>query len=228
MDRLIKLLQEGDAETSLNISTQLRQIGEPAVPLLIQALNSPKSQARIAALLGSIGDKRAVMPLCSVLKQSLDSLTRYSAILALGELGDERALKPVIHALSDPDSAVRHTAAGALGDLGDTRALPYLLQAIQDPDWELRRQAAYSLGQLGDKRAISALVDVLYDEYSDVREWAAMALGMLASANMIEVLRALSSVEQNDVGVTTEGHTVSQAARDALTQIDRRKVDTTS
>ena len=65
-------------------------IGEKAVPQILERL--PRNPERLVAVLGKIGDPRAVDPLLNLLKsqprQGLDELI----VVVLGEIGDARAL----------------------------------------------------------------------------------------------------------------------------------------
>lgn len=222
ISKLIEALGSSNLDDMLDASNGLRQIGESALPELTKALETSTARHRIAAILGQLGDTRAVLPLIALLSTDSYDQARYSAALALGELGDKRATESLILALDDPDSAVRNAAASALGDLRDESAIPYLIRALEDSDWELRRQSAYSLGKIGSSQALEPLIATLQDEYSEVREWAVLGLGRLG---MEEALENLLKVQEHDKGQTFEGHNVSEAATKAIAAIKGKAPD---
>lgn len=122
-----------------------------------------------AQTLGRLGDRRAVDPLITALKDE-DPGARMWATEALGNLRDARAVEPLISALKDEASNVRLEAAKALGKLGDARAVEPLIVAFEDEDshptdaidrWSYRATLARTLGELGDARAVDSLASAL-------------------------------------------------------------------
>lgn len=115
-----KLLVKGltDARKRPETIQRLIDIGEPALPHLIDALGHRSRHVRDAAAftLGRIGDKRAVMPL--------------------------------VGALGDGEAGVRKVAAYALGSLEDVRALPALIRLLRDVDEQVVSAAVYALGRI--------------------------------------------------------------------------------
>jgi HEAT repeat protein len=96
---------------------------------------------RAIEALGSIGDRRAVMPLIGVL-EDLDapSPARASAASALGSIGDARAIKPLVTALDCNIPAVRNNAAGALEEIGQP-AVEALTAALGHEKEQVRTRA---------------------------------------------------------------------------------------
>jgi len=140
---LIEELGDEDLDVWKRAEEELIEIGEPAVPLLIDALDSDNTRIRIKTInvLGEIGDPRAVGPIIDLLK-SESPLIRARASIALGELKDTKAVKPLIDVLlDDEESWVRSEAAKALGEIGDPRALEPLVQALKDEDPWVRDKA---------------------------------------------------------------------------------------
>jgi HEAT repeat protein len=124
----------------------LGHLGEPAVPVVVTALDDADAQVRQAAA------------------------------VALGQIGGEQAAPPLLRALGDGDARVRQAAAQALGTIGTAHAVALLLHALEDREHEVRQAAATALGQIGDARAVALLRDVLRDREGDVRRAAADAL----------------------------------------------------
>ena len=85
-----------------------------------------------AAILGKIGDKRAVEPLKEALKDS-EINVQGAAADALGLIGDIRALDSLIPMLDCKNESCRCSAALALGNIVDTRAIQALRKACNDP-----------------------------------------------------------------------------------------------
>ena len=99
---------------------------------LIRALGYGKD-ARIrmeaADALTTIGDARAVEPLCVALRDP-DWAVQSKAAGALGNLGDPRAVEPLITASKEMDPNVRLSAIGALGRIGQVRALDAIMAGL--------------------------------------------------------------------------------------------------
>jgi HEAT repeat protein len=149
----------------------LRLRDRTLVPDLLAALDTPDRhiQGLVAAVLGTMGDQRAVLPLIQLLRRAKPgSVTetvrdtyanvRAQAAWALGSLGDRQAVEPLIEVLGDEDEWTRGNAAQALARLRDLRAVEPLiavLHAYHHPS------IATILGNLGDPRAVEPLLDEL-------------------------------------------------------------------
>jgi len=86
----------------------LVELGKPAVPKLIEALNHR------------------------------DEFVKKQAVLALGDIEDEEAVDPLIALLQDQDWLVRLTAASALEKIGDLRGRAAIKPLMKDPDMVVR------------------------------------------------------------------------------------------
>ena len=87
---------------------RLADIGEPAVPHLLAALEAD------------------------------DRLSRASACWVLGVMGDRRNISAVREMLDDPEAPVRYQAASSLVELGDNAGFPVLVRGLGDPDIQTR------------------------------------------------------------------------------------------
>lgn len=98
----------------------LIQIGPPAVAPLIKSLKNknPSVQAAAAKALGIIGDKRAVVPLINMMKNSYDIELMFEVAVALSQIGDERACDALKTASHDPNSFVSKIAKKILAESG--------------------------------------------------------------------------------------------------------------
>ena len=131
---------------------ELTSFGSDAVEPLCDSLTlfSYDTRSLVAAIdaLGNLGDNRAVMPLCDILKDR-DEWVRANAVKALGKIGDYRAVVPLCDILKDRDKWVRANAATALGKIGDNRAFAPLCTALKDNEYLVRTAAAEALDKIG-------------------------------------------------------------------------------
>lgn len=160
--------------------------------LLIRTLKcQPDGGTKIAALLGDLGDPKAVEPLIKVLR---DHACNYAseicaeAAKALGKLGDPKAVEPLIKVLCHNDDKVRTEAVKALGKLGDPKSVEPLIKILCHPNAKVRTEAVEALGKLGDLKAVEPLIKVLRDHTAEVRAEAAKALGKLGDPKAGEAL----------------------------------------
>ncbi len=100
-----------------------------------------------AAMLGDLGDPRAVEPLIKALGDYNNGV-REAATEALPKFG-EHAVRPLIEALWDANKDVRRAATEALVRLGDPRATEPLIKLLGDKDNRIRKAAINALVRLG-------------------------------------------------------------------------------
>ena len=216
---LIKVLKDGVFRFRTEAAEALREIGEPAVEPLIQALADKNEDIRAGAAeaLGNIRDKRAVEPLIQALADKKEHV-RSAAARALGEMKwepkndalkawylaaksdweelikvGEPAKEPLIHAL-------RHVwglreVAGALGEIGEP-AVGLLIQALKDKSWGVQGATAEALGKIGEP-AVEPLIQALKDKHVGQAE-AANALGKMGEPGVEPLIQALKD-ENEDV-----------------------------
>jgi HEAT repeat protein len=96
----------------------LGEIGEEAVPFLIEGLGDESANVRYLVLetLRDINDIRIIDPFINLLKDE-DEYIRANAIQALGEMGDKKVIKPLKKMLEDESELVRKAAAIAIKEL---------------------------------------------------------------------------------------------------------------
>lgn len=172
--------------------SRLVSIGKPAVPGVIEGLNSADALVRWRAvqILGAIKDETAVEPLLTVLNDQDSRVRRYAASF-LCTFGGKEVFEPVLALLDDPEPEVRYNVAGALGRLGDKRAVEPLIKALEDKSVSVRANAARSLGELADPEAITPLVTALSDENWSVRRNAAQAIGEIGDVSIVPRLKKI-------------------------------------
>jgi HEAT repeat protein len=162
----------------------LVRIGEPAVPVVIEAFLKEAERAdtsrgaRLAArVLGRLGSPEAVGPLASA-RSHHDWKLRGAIAEALGRIGDADSVEPLVALLSDENEIVRKSAAVGLRRVAT--------RASDDENGDARARKAL------DRHVIRTLVSSLSDSYYAVRYSAADALsaiGLPALSDLLEVCR---------------------------------------
>ncbi|MHB9134107.1 MAG: HEAT repeat domain-containing protein [Armatimonadota bacterium] len=104
---------------------------EPLVKTLCAMLKGypVAERLQVIALLGAIGDRRAVEPLLASTKDE-HSLIRERTVEALGKIGDRQAAAVLRPLLADDSSRVRAAAAIALGKLKDRQSITLLIPLL--------------------------------------------------------------------------------------------------
>jgi HEAT repeat protein len=170
---LIGVFAEDDDNLAGRATQALTGIGVPALPQVIDAL------------------------------QSENARTRAYAAFALGRIDAEvaRSAPLLIGLLRDADEAVRDRATTALAGLGEA-AVPYLVRALSDAaEWRARAHAALALGQMtppsGD--AVRSLTAALEDQHPTVRQIACWSLGKVGKAAASAVKNVTALLRSSDI-----------------------------
>jgi HEAT repeat protein len=185
--RLVATLTHPDADIGFAAEEALLKIGPMATGRLTASLDprQPASSARVAEVLGRLGDPDAVPALITAISPPFPEGVNIAAVAALGQLGDARAAAPLVAALADRRSIVPYTATAALLGIGQA-AVPPLIERLDDTDPDVAGMAAETLGRLGDARAVAPLVARLGDRENDaVRMTAATALGRIGDPRAV-------------------------------------------
>jgi HEAT repeat protein len=181
MESLIKKLQSKHSGDRAEAVTQLARIKDArTVPLLIGALKDADSYVRgqTAAALGDTGDKRAVQPLITVLKDDDYMYVRQEAAKALGKIKDSSAVQPLINALNDETPDVKEEATKALIGIG-APAREMLDRALKQGDLKVVADAYYFFISVGEPGSEAALIGALH-KYGNKR----MATDFVNCGNM--------------------------------------------
>ena len=154
LDGLIELLLSPDLDVRGRAALALTELGEKSVEPLIGSLErvSPEDWHWIAAILGQVGDERAIPALLKGLRSPEDSV-RSSAARALSKIHTPVIMDAILSALKDPSGYVRSGAAMALGFLRSTQAIPFLADTLEDPNRYVRVQAVWALKEIGGSEA---------------------------------------------------------------------------
>jgi len=222
---------------------ELSRAKQPDVRSEIEKLGSsdPTERATAAKTLGNIGNRDAVEPLISLLKDE-NRQVRENAVTALRWIRDPRAVDSLIAMLKDEDGNVRDAAARALGWFRDPRGAEPLIAAFENwpsmssvrsslkdiglPAVEplnaalkngnpaVRTMAARTLGDIEDPGAVEPLISSLKDENRDVRENAATALRWIGDPRAVEPLIAALKDEDKIVQSKAAGALKAITGRD--------------
>ena len=209
LSRLMYALQDGlndeNEATRLNAVYALGNIGEPAIPTLIEVLRQESKSAwnrnldrgdftnpsQLDSIYGLAAVGEPAVPVLTEVLGDTDWWTRAGAAAALGCMGEPAhgAVPALVEALKDDSEWVRRNAADTLGNIGPSArsAVPVLIEALGDnrpvsrwslSDSPLRENAIIALAKMGQlyQSAIPVLKDALQDENQYIRSWAAIAL----------------------------------------------------
>jgi HEAT repeat protein len=135
VDKLIKLLRDWDVRKYAIIA--LGKIRDERVldPLMLQLRNDEFKDDATNALV-DLGEP-ALPHLINALKDK-DENVRKQAVLALGRIKRAEAIDPLIEMLADKDWFTRLTAAAALEAIGDDRGRDAIKPMMKDPDMVVR------------------------------------------------------------------------------------------
>lgn len=184
---LVSLLGEEGRESHSRIYPFVLELGERAVPYLLEAVGTadPVRREQVIAALGTLKVSRAAEPIAQVLSdRSLQR--RYVAAWALGEIGSPQGIPALIAALEDDDAEVARRAVRALIRL-NLQALPPLLAYLPEASPRGAAAAVRALGDIGDP---SALEPLLLQVEGPNRSEVFQALGKLKDQRAEQVLIA--------------------------------------
>lgn len=221
---LRKFLDDPELTVRLAAADAIVQTGEEfdaAQEVLLEGLSRDSAIASGRAL-NQIGE--SAMPSVLNALRSEDATTRKNAALSLGLTWSLAQLEDRIAALSevvrdDGEAEVRGQAAVAVATLTrqdevesdlKTRAIAVLTEALVDSSPVVRNRTAFSVGLIGHKAhpAIPAMISLLKDENSEVRGIAANSLGILASPYPVRRGRIIV-----DGGISSDGANPEVAAQ---------------
>ncbi len=187
---LLNDLTSGDEERAEKAVPLLVELGEDAIPALLDLTHSPDMDSRWWAL-----RTLAQSPLCRTewlvlfLENDPAPEVRQCAALGLAGKADESATQPLVHALSDADGMVGSLAATALVKIGGA-AVPSLIEIVKRrPATEgsvegsgaqsARILALRALAEIKDHRAIPIMMKVMEEDSSLLQHWAKEGLDRL-------------------------------------------------
>lgn len=178
LQSLLSDLTSGDESRAERSVSALIELGEEALPALLNLTKSPNADSRWWAL-----RVLAASPLSSTgwLIPFLDDPApevRQCAALGLAEKADEAATQPLVRAMNDDDAMVCNLAAHALVKIGKS-AVPSLIEAARGESQAARIHAIRALAEIKDYRAIPVLMQVIEEDSAALGYWAKEGLERL-------------------------------------------------
>jgi 23S rRNA G2445 N2-methylase RlmL len=140
LDALVDLLVDDALEK--HAERALARLGSAAVEGLRVRFEAaaPPLRARVARVLGRLGDAEAARGTLIAALGDADAKTRRNAAIALGHARGEGVEEALLRAWeSDPRPEMRRSLAASLGKVGSARSLPVLRDASRAEDAELAR-----------------------------------------------------------------------------------------
>jgi cellulose synthase operon protein C len=150
----------GVAEAQSEAARNLEDMGQRALPLLVDALQSEDLNQRAQALkMLTDWTTTAATPVVARLIDDEREALRIPAMITAARLGDERAVAPLLKASNDSTPQIRDLAVWALGYAASERAVASLTSLLaREHASSQRALAAMSLGRIGSPRAVEALL----------------------------------------------------------------------
>ncbi|GEM_PF-1399438 len=203
---LITLMKSKNAAFRERVIETLAKIGNPAIPVLIEALGwgdkDSEEDRRIRhgarEVLIRIGEP--TVPFLMNALKSQKALVRANATVALGEIRlPENQIVPILMELAeDRDRNVGLLAIYELSKISSLpiETIPALIKLLQDNDAEIRKFAAIAMSKINPAagEVIDPLIKAMSDENPEVRCYATQtiaAIGPLAQKAVPHLIKAL-------------------------------------
>jgi len=179
LQNLLNDLTSEDEERAEKAVAALVELGEDAIPALIDLTRSPDVDIRWWALrtLAQSPLSRTEW-LVPFLESDPAPEVRQCAALGLAGKADESAAQPLVHALNDVDGMVGTLAATALVKIGSA-AVPSLIEVAASGKQSARINALRALAEIKDHRAIPIMMKVLGEDSALLQHWAKEGLDRL-------------------------------------------------
>lgn len=175
----------------------LCRMGNAAVPVLVEALDSEDSATRSTAaeVLAGIGAEAvdAIDPLTRLTQRDPEEDVRRFALIALAPIGkkgrrSDTVLPVIVRSMEDESKLVRDQALGSLARLG-VDAVPTLFGMLRSSDRETCGRIGVALGWMkSEPEAVDAIIQGLNDDHENVRAYCAYGLGMMKAKAAIPAL----------------------------------------
>ena len=178
LDRLLEDLVAGEEAQAEAAVSPLLELGEAAIPALLELTQSLDVDTRWWALrvLASSPHMR-IESLLPFLSDPAPEV-RQCAALGLAGKSDERAIEHLVRALGDEDSMVCSLAANSLVKTGGA-AVPSLIEAVKNGHQSQRIHALRALAEIRDHRAIPIMMQVMQEDSVLLQHWAQEGLERL-------------------------------------------------
>ena len=184
LESLLEDLTSGDEARAEAAVTPLLDVGEEAIPALLELTRSPDADSRWWGLrVLAVSPAVQTEWLVPFLNDPAPEV-RQCAALGLAGKPDESAVETLVRALNDEDSMVATLAANALVKTGSP-AVPSLIETVKRPPVEgmgsqsQRIHALRALAEIRDHRAIPVMMQVMQEDSALLQHWAQEGLERL-------------------------------------------------
>lgn len=203
--RLGRMISHKNPNKRIDAIYELGELGEPAVPVLLTALNDESWVVWSSAIhvLAQVGKPAAPALVDKLGEKGTVSDAVSFALVAMGE----QAVPALIEALHR-EYNTSGNAAVVLGKIGGP-AVPALIEKLECPDELARRCACQALGRAKDKSAIDALAPLLESTEKRIKwnaAWALEKIGPRGWGDLEMVSRVAKKMKKEKKEVT---HVVS-------------------
>jgi len=178
LESLLDDLTSGDEARAEAAVPPLIEIGETAVPALLELTHSPNVDVRWWGLRVLAASPHLKTEWLIPFLNDPAPEVRQCAALGLAGKPDERAVEPLIRALNDEDSMVASLAANALVKTGGP-AVPSLIETVKTGPQSQRIHALRALAEIRDHRAIPVMMQVMQEDSALLQHWAQEGLERL-------------------------------------------------
>jgi len=199
-----------DSDLYSGASSALVNMGGYAVPTLIDLLDSPDKDIRIrvSSILSQIGDRRAIEPLISSLKNDSEKDVRANAATALGNMRargkNNQAVEALANAL-ESDEKTMLNATSALGTIkvNNDKAIEKLIEIASNRTEResVRTDALSALQSLAPKTSTDAMLRIMMadGESAVVRKAAVTVLGAIKDEKAKPALLWINSIKHEEI-----------------------------
>jgi HEAT repeat protein len=179
---LVRAIRDSDDMMKVwwEIGPLVEEIGEPAIPSLMELLtdSTEETRSRASSILETIaGKSNAVVPALIFAMNHADGDVRADVCQTLMDIAEPgskviTAIPALVEALKDDYDLVRLRAAETLGHLGPDAisSLPSLFESLRDPSALVRVRAAVAIWRIDHQislRTVQVLLTLLNDNSED-------------------------------------------------------------
>ena len=182
---LLQDLLSGDETRAEESVAALIELGQDAIPALLDLTRSPDVDSRWWALRTLAQSPHAPGGWLVPFLNDPAPEVRQCAALGLAAKPGENAIQPLIRALSDYDGMVASLAVNALVKIGGA-AVPSLIETATSGRQSARIHALRALAEIADQRAIPIMMKVMDEESALLQHWAQEGLERLG-LNMVYI-----------------------------------------
>lgn len=196
---LIGLLADPDRSVRANAATAVEQLGDRAVPQLLEALRVSTSRMVREAIAGALvrtGGQHVEQ--ITRMFQFRDPEVNYWASQILARIG-AAALPSLTRLAEDDDQRVRYHALHAIGQMKADASVSASIEALTDNSLSIRRLAVENLGRCRALAASPKLIDMLASAPSDLVPEILRALGQIGDTGAVHAIAPFARHERWDI-----------------------------